>query len=104
MQYRLSWDIVDGKLDYDTGRIVVFRDMIVRSNGPSRDHNDLITTLAARYRVPRSDVASRGYRFYWRPERRGLITISPVRKLDEDWACDHINEFNSLIDAAFGKH
>jgi hypothetical protein len=30
-------------------------------------------------------VASKGFRFYWKPLQKGLITISPVRRIDEDW-------------------
>jgi hypothetical protein len=103
MDYHLNWSIQDGKLSSDTGRIIVYGNNIIHSNGPSQDHNDLITAFAARYRVSRDDVASKGYRFYWRPLKKGLITISPVRKLDENWACGHIELFNKLVDVEFGK-
>jgi hypothetical protein len=103
MNYRLDWSIQDGKLSADTGRIIVYGDGIIRSNGPSRDHNDLITSFAARYRLSRDDVASKGFRFYWRPVQKGLITISPVRRIDEDWACNHVELFDRLIDLEFGK-
>jgi hypothetical protein len=103
MDYRISWEIQDGKLDYDTGRIVTYDGEIIKSNGPSRDHNDLITALASRIRAPRSDVASNASRFYWRPLRKGAITISPVRRIDEEWAYNHIEEFDELIDRAFDR-
>jgi hypothetical protein len=103
MNYRLDWSIQDGKLSADTGRIIVYGNGIIRSNGPSRDHNDLITAFAARFHVSRDEVASGGYRFYWRPAAKGLITISPVRKLDEDWACNHVEMFDQLIDREFGR-
>jgi hypothetical protein len=103
MNYRLNWSIQDGKLSPDTGRIIVYGNFIIHSNGPSRDHNDLITSFAARYRVSRDEVASKGSRFYWRPMQKGLITISPVRKIDEDWACNHVELFDKLIDMEFGK-
>jgi hypothetical protein len=102
MNYNLNWSIQDGRLSPETGRIIVYGNNIIHSNGPSRDHNDLITSFAARYRLSRDAVASGGYRFYWKPVSRGLITISPVRKIDEDWACDHIELFNKLIDLDFG--
>ncbi|MDR2053371.1 MAG: hypothetical protein LBP80_08145 [Treponema sp.] len=103
MNYRLNWSIQDGKLSPDTGRIIVYGNGIIRSNGPSRDHNDLITSFAARFRVSRDEVASKGCRFYWKPVQKGLITISPVRRIDEDWACDHIELFDKLIDLEFDK-
>jgi hypothetical protein len=103
MDYRLDWSIKDGKLSPDTGRIIVYGNGIIHSNGPSRDHNDLITSFAARFRVSRDEVASRGYRFYWKPVHKGLITISPVRKIDEDWVCDHVEMFDRLIDMEFGR-
>jgi hypothetical protein len=103
MNYRLNWNIQDGKLGADTGRIIIYGDGIIHSNGPSRDHNDLVTSFAARYRVSRDDVAGKGLRFYWRPVQKGLITISPVRRIDEGWACNHIKLFDKLIDMEFGK-
>jgi len=104
MDYRITWEIQDGKLDYDCGRIVIYYPVGVKSNGPSRDHNDLITALAAKYRVSRSDVASNAYRFYWRPTRdKNIIIISPVRKIDENWAYDKNEKFNEVIDEIFKK-
>jgi hypothetical protein len=103
MNYQLNWSIQDGRLSPDTGRIIVYGNYIIHSNGPSQDHNDLITSFAARYRIPRDNAASGGFRFYWRPVKKGLITISPVRKIDEDWVCNHIEFFNKLVDLEFGK-
>jgi hypothetical protein len=103
MLYRIDWSIQDGKLGADTGRIIVYGNGIIHSNGPSRDHNDLITSFAARFRVSRDDVAGKGFRFYWRPVTKGLITISPVRRIDEDWAYSHVELFDRLIDMEFGK-
>jgi hypothetical protein len=103
MNYRLNWSLQDGKLSPETGRIIVHGNAIIHSNGPSRDHNDLITSFAARDRLSRDDVASKGFRFYWKPVQKGLITISPVRKIDEDWACNHVEIFDKLIDLEFGK-
>jgi len=103
MDYRISWAIQDGKLSYDTGRIVIYQGLAIKSNGPSRDHNDLVRALASKYKIPKEKVGQNGYRFYWRPEGRKLITISPVRKLDENWAYDNLELFNELIDILFGK-
>jgi hypothetical protein len=81
----------------------VYGDGIIHSSGPSRDHNDLITSFAARYRVSRDEVAGKGSRFYRRPLQKECIAISPVRKIDEDRACNHIELFDRLIDLEFGK-
>jgi len=101
MDYKIDWSIQDGKLDYDVGRIVIYDGRAVKSNGPSRDHNDLITALAAKYRYKRSDVAGNAYRYYWRPTRGRYIIISPVRKIDENWCYDHNEQFNMIIDELF---
>jgi hypothetical protein len=53
--------------------------------------------------VSRDEVASKGFRFYWKPVQKGLVTISPVRKIDEEWACNHVELFDKLIDMEFGK-
>ena len=104
MDYRINWSILDGKLDYDCGRIVIYKTVGVKSNGPSRDHNDLITALAAKYRISRSEVASNASRYYWRPtQNRNIIIISPVRKIDENWCYDKNELFNKVIDDLFDK-
>ena len=99
MNYKLDWSIQDGKLGYDVGRIVVYDGLVERSNGPSRDHNDLIASLSSKYRLDKSDVMSRAYRFYWRPARWG-ITVSPVRKIDIQWAVGN-SSFDAIIDQEF---
>jgi hypothetical protein len=100
MRFQFSWSIQDGKLDHETGRIVIYQGYVVRSNGPSRDHNDLLKSLAARYRVNRDDVYARANRFYWKPGNGGIF-ISPVRKVDEDWAYANAKLFKHLIDKEF---
>jgi len=103
IDYEFSWKIQDGKLSYDTGRIIMYDGLGVKSNGPSRDHNDLIASFASKYRIPKSEVMSNGYRFYWRPLERGKINISPVRRIDEDWFCNHLKEFNYILDDLFKR-
>ena len=101
MNYRFDHSIQDGKLDSTCGRIVVYKNAGIKSNGPSRDHNDLITALAAQYRLPRAEIGNNGYRYYWRPEARGLITICPVRRIDEDFQYDHAEQFAEIINKIF---
>jgi hypothetical protein len=103
MNYKLNWAIQDGKLDYNTGRIIVFEGKAIKSNGPSMDHNDLIFAFARKFGYTRNDIASKVYRFYWKPLAKGLINISPVRRIDEDWACDNIEKFDIIVDSVFGR-
>jgi hypothetical protein len=49
------------------------------------------------------EAASKGSRFYWKPVQKGLIIVSPVRKIDEDWTCNHVELCDKLIDMEFGK-
>ena len=103
MNYRFDHSIQDGKLDSNCGRIVVYKNVGIKSNGPSRDHNDLITALAAQYRIPRAEIGSNGFRYYWRPEVNNIITICPVRRIDEDFLYDHVDQFNEIIDKIFKR-
>jgi hypothetical protein len=64
MNYRFNGDLKDGKLSYNTGRLIVYNGRIIKSVGLAGDRNDLITAFAARFRVNRSDVAGKAYRFY----------------------------------------
>ncbi|AEF85729.1 hypothetical protein TREPR_1825 [Treponema primitia ZAS-2] len=41
--------------------------------------------------------------FYWWSVKKGLITISPVRKPYGDWACNHIDLFDKMVNLEFGK-
>ena len=103
MDYHINWNIQDSKLSFDTGRIVVYNGFAIKSNGPSQDHNDLVRALASRNKLPREKVGQNGYRFYWKPINRNLINISPVRKLDENWVYDHLEQFNRIIDGLFKR-
>jgi hypothetical protein len=78
----------DGKLDSNTGRIVIYQNYILHSEGPARDHNDLLRSLAAKFRLDKDEVISRALRFYYTRQRDAgnnrVIIISPVRKLDDE--------------------
>jgi hypothetical protein len=74
----------DGKLTPTAGRIVIYKNYIEISKGPSRDHNDILRSLASRFKLPKDDVISNAIRLYWDYVDAGKIIVSPVRKLDED--------------------
>ena len=82
-KYYVNWSIVDGKLGPEVGRIVIYEDCIMRSNGPSKDHNDLLRSMAARFRLDKNLVIARANRYYWKRDEAGDFIISPVRKIDE---------------------
>ncbi|MCL2196108.1 MAG: hypothetical protein FWB77_00680 [Treponema sp.] len=101
MDYKLNWSLQDGKLDYYTGRIVIYDNQGIKSNGPSLDHVDLIAAFSRRNGIDRSLVMSKAYRFYWKPETLDVIIISPVRKLDEEWVLSDVENFDKIIDSLF---
>ena len=74
----------DGKLTPTAGRFVIYGNYIEISRGPSRDHNDLLRSLASKYRLPKDDVISKAIRMYWDYKDKLNVIVSPVRKLDED--------------------
>ena len=86
----------DGKLSSTTGRIVIYKNFIDISRGPSRDHNDLLRSLASKYKLPKDHVISNSIRLYWDYRDKENIIVSPVRKLDEDMFYANEN-FNSEL-------
>lgn len=74
----------DGKLTSTTGRIVIYKNFIDISRGPTRDHNDLLRSLASKFKLNKDEVISNAIRLYWDYKNKDSIIVSPVRKLDED--------------------
>ena len=74
----------DGKLTPTSGRIVIYKNFVDISHGPARDHNDLLRSLAAKYKLNKDDVISNAIRLYWDQKDKDSIIVCPVRKLDED--------------------
>jgi len=97
-----DWGIQDGLLRANDGRFVIYERFILKSEGKARDHNDLLRALASKYRLSKDEVISRAYRFYWRRLDRDAVQISPVRKIDEDFAYDHKAEFVATVEKEFG--
>jgi len=75
-------ELQDGSLTHDAGRIVIYEDCIDFSIGQSRDHNDILRSLAVRYRIPRDELISNAIRLYYRYSRRDIV-VCPVRKIDK---------------------
>ena len=97
MNILFSKTLQDGKLTPTSGRIVIYKDFIEMSRGPSRDHNDILRSLASKYKQPKDDVISGAIRLYWDYKDKQTIIVSPVRRLDEDmfYANEKLN--SSLI-------
>jgi len=89
----------DGKLTSTSGRIVIYKEFLEISRGPSRDHNDLLRALASKFKLPKDLVISNAIRLYW--DRKGEnIIVCPVRKLDEDDFFAREEFHTKLIEAA----
>ena len=84
MQIIFCKQLQDGKLTPTCGRIVIYKTFIEASRGPSRDHNDLLRSLASRFKLPKDDVISKAIRLYWDYRDKESIIVSPVRRLDEE--------------------
>ena len=89
----------DGKLTPTSGRIVIYKNFIDVSRGPSRDHNDLLRSLATKYKLNKDDVISNAIRLYWDHKGKDSIVVSPVRKLDEDMYYSKQEFHDKLISA-----
>ena len=86
----------DGKLTPTAGRIVIYKEFLEVSRGPSRDHNDILRSLASKYKLHKDQVISNAIRLYW--DRKGdNIIVCPVRKLDEDMFYAHEEYHTKLI-------
>ena len=65
----------DGSLTPTTGRIVIYQNYIDVSRGQSRDHNDLLRSLAARYKLHKDTVISNAIRLYWDYKDKEMIIV-----------------------------
>ena len=96
MKIQFCKELQDGKLTLSCGRIVIFENYIDISKGLSRDHNDLLLSLASRYKLNKDEVISKAIRLYWDFLGKDSIIVSPVRKLDEEMYFQK-KEFNDRL-------
>jgi hypothetical protein len=91
----------DGKLTPTSGRIVIYQNCIDISRGNSRDHNDLLRSLASKYRLDKDQVISNAIRLYWdylyTNATDKTILVCPVRKIDEDMFYAKQDFYENLI-------
>jgi hypothetical protein len=73
----------DGYLGRNSGRIIIYDDCVLISNGPSIDHNGLLRAFASRYRFPKDEVISNAMRLYYTIEN-GKMIVSECRRIDGD--------------------
>jgi hypothetical protein len=91
--------IQDGKLDTNCGRIVIFGDKILSAFNLSMDHNYILRSLAARYRLPKEEVISKAIRLYFRFEDNRCI-VCGVRKIDDEMLEKNLYFFGKMIKSA----
>ena len=53
--------LLDGKLTPTAGRIVIYKEYLEVSRGPSRDHNDILRSLASKYKLHKDSVIQTPY-------------------------------------------
>ena len=83
MKYYFGKWMQDGKLDENSGRIIIHDGNILVSYLQTVDHNYLLRAFAARYRYDKDEVISGACRLYFQwVEEKSAFIVSPVR--DED--------------------
>jgi phenolic acid decarboxylase len=80
---------------------VIYRNYILHSEGPGRDHNDLLRSLAAKFRLNKDAVISNALRFYYTRQKDAdnntVIITAPVRKLDHEDFLQNRRAYSALI-------
>jgi hypothetical protein len=92
--------IQDGKLDRSCGRIVIFGDKILSAFNLSMDHNYILRSLAARYRLPKDEVISKAIRLYFRFENYENVErciVCGVRKIDDEELEKNLQFYGKMI-------
>lgn len=90
--------IQDGKLDNTCGRVVIYEDKIMIGRMQTIDHNYLLRSLAASYKIDKDAVISNAIRLYYKfdPKENGYI-FSPVRKIDQDMFENKMKFYAALL-------
>jgi hypothetical protein len=80
------------------GRITIYKDCISYTEGPSRDHNDLLRGMIAEWGLQkeRDAVISGASRYYYIRENDKIL-VSPVRRIDDDDFDDNKEQYTKLI-------
>jgi hypothetical protein len=90
--------IQDGKLDDTCGRIVIYEDKVMVGRMRTMDHNYLLRSLAAAFRVDKDAVISKAIRLYYKfdPNENGYI-FSHVRKIDRNMFENNMEFYAELL-------
>ena len=96
MTVTFNKSLQDGNFTPSSGRIVIYKEFLEVSRGPSRDHNDILRSLASKYKLHKDSVISDAIRLYWDRKGEGII-VCPVRKLDEDMYYAHEEFYSKMI-------
>jgi hypothetical protein len=87
------------------GRMVIYKNRVSVSRGPSQDHNDLLRVLIAQWNLnkERDKVISGASRYYYYREKNSVY-ISPVRKIDDDDFYQNQEPYTRLMIGILGKN
>ena len=98
MKYYFGRGMQDGKLDENSGRIIIYDDNIMVSYLQSADHNYLLRAFASRYRYNKDEVISGACRLYfqWVSDKDAFI-VSPVREADRDIFESNFEQYRHLV-------
>jgi hypothetical protein len=88
--------IQDGLLKETDGRIVIYDDRIMVSFIRSTDHNYLLRSLAAQYRLNKDKVINNALRLYFRHEGDRVV-VSGCRKIDDEEFWENSEAYSRLI-------
>lgn len=98
MKYYFGRGMQDGKLDDNSGRIIIYEDNILVSYLRSADHNYLLRAFAARHRYNKDDIIAKACRLYfqWREDLNGFV-VSPVREEDRNLFEKNFEQYRHLV-------
>jgi hypothetical protein len=88
--------IQDTKLSEEYGRIVIYKDELEYSSGPSRDHNDLLRSLASKYKFNKDEVIGNAIRLYYL-RYDDTIIVSERRRIDYEELSRNMKYYGELI-------
>lgn len=77
--------ILDGTLNQNCGRIILYDGLILVSRNVANDHNDLLRAFARRYNFESGNVISNAIRMYYKyiPEEEAYV-ICGVHRIDDE--------------------
>jgi hypothetical protein len=101
LKFFYSNEIQDGDprlMGNNVGRITIYEECISYTNGPSRDHNDLLLSMIAEWGLQKErDAVISGASRYYYIRKNDKVIVSPVRRIDDDDFHDNQEQYTKLI-------